>query len=71
MKLKYRPIQAQRDLNQLCSGRFRLSNAPLLLVILIEICVNFEKVTALIFFFDFNTQPLLAPLISITERGEK
>ena len=50
MSLKYRWIQAQWALDQLCSGRFRLWNVPLLLVILIEICVIFEKVTPLIFF---------------------
>ena len=50
MSLKYRRIQAQWALDQLCSGHFRLSNAPLLLAILIEICVIFEKVTQLIFF---------------------
>ena len=50
MSLKYRRIQAQRALDHLCGGHFRLSNAPLLLVILIEFCVNFEKVTPLIFF---------------------
>ena len=50
MSLKYRRIQAKWALDQLCSGHFRLSNAPLLLAILIEICVIFEKVTPLIFF---------------------
>ena len=48
--LKNRRIQAQWALDQLCSGRFHLWNVPLLLIILIEVCVNFEKVTALIFF---------------------
>ena len=48
--LKYRHVQAQWALDQLCSGRFRLWNVPLLLVILIEICVIFEKVISLIFF---------------------